>query len=73
MVDIWPHPSSFKLIPTQPLAAILLPLAIVHIGSNVRADLVLYVAITEFQAEQILEWFAQRLVEVEVRQFRVRR
>ena len=32
-------------------------------------DPVLYVAITQFKTEQILKWFTQRLVEVEVRQF----
>ena len=35
------------------------------------SDLVLYVAVAEFQTEQVLEWFAKRLVEVEVRQLGV--
>ena len=36
-------------------------------------DLILYVAVAEFQTQKVLERLAQRLVEVETRKFRVRR
>ena len=34
-------------------------------------DLILCVAVTQFQTEQVLKWLAERLVEVEMRQFGV--
>ena len=39
----------------------------------VVTDLILYVAVTQLQTQQVLKRFAQSLVEVKVRQFRVRR
>jgi len=42
-------------------------------GSKVVNDLILYVAVAQFQTEKILERLAQRLVEVKTRKFRVRR
>jgi len=42
-------------------------------GSKVVNDLILCVAVAQFQTQKVLERLAQRLIEVKTRKFRVRR